>query len=162
MSVVPRLRDPALDIRKKFLNLEFYKYWNGFTAPGLLWGEWNTCLRMQNLRIPITSVIEVSTIFKYRNKCKISTMNNTSKFYIKTGSNGSGIWVEEVKILFTSTADVLSTTSPYILCHSPLFWAPLILTLFYITCPFCFPKCLQWNLLEWDFKYFFLLIGLEK
>lgn len=120
MSVVPRLRDPALDIRKKFLNLEFYKYWNGFTAPGLLWGEWNTCLRMQNLRIPITSVIEVSTIFKYRNKCKISTMNNTSKFYIKTGSNRSGIWVEEVKILFTSTADVLSTTSPYILCLSPL------------------------------------------
>lgn len=120
MSVVPRLRDPALDIRKKFLNLEFYKYWNGFTAPGLLWGEWNTCLRMQNLRIPITSVIEVSTIFKYQNKCKISTMNNTSKFYIKTGSNRSGIWVEEVKILFTSTADVLSTTSPYILCLSPL------------------------------------------
>lgn len=120
MSVVPRLRDPALDIRKKFLNLEFYKYWNGFTAPGLLWGEWNTCLRMQNLRIPITSVIEVSTIFKYRNKCKISTMNNTSKFYIKTGSNRSGIWVEEVKILFTSTADVLSTTSPYILCLCPL------------------------------------------
>lgn len=120
MSVVPRLRDPALDIRKKFLNLEFYKYWNGFTAPGLLWGEWNTCLRMQNLRIPITSVIEVSTIFKYRNKCKISTMNNTSKFYIKTGSNRSGIWVEEVKILFTSTADVLSTTSPHILCLSPL------------------------------------------
>lgn len=120
MSVVPRLRDPALDIRKKFLNLEFYKYWNGFTAPGLLWSEWNTCLRMQNLRIPITSVIEVSTIFKYRNKCKISTMNNTSKFYIKTGSNRSGIWVEEVKILFTSTADILSTTSPYILCLSPL------------------------------------------
>lgn len=120
MSVVPRLRDPALDIRKKFLNLEFYKYWNGFTAPGLLWGEWNTCLRMQNLRIPITSVIEVSTIFKYRNKCKISTMNKMSKFYIKTGSHRSGIWVEEVKILFTSTADVLSATSPYILCLSPL------------------------------------------
>lgn len=117
MSVVPRLRDPALDIRKKFLNLEFYKYWNGFTAPGLLWGEWNTCLRMQNLRIPITSVIEVSTIFKYRNKCKISTMNNTSKFYIKTGSNRSGIWVEEVKILFTSTADFEH--------HIPLHFVPL-------------------------------------
>lgn len=114
MSVVPRLRNIRLGASNKFLDLELYKYLNGLTSPGLVWGEESTWLRVQNLRVPWTLEFQISDILKNQNQCKKIPYEQQIKILSKDNINRDGVWVEEVKILFILMTKVwdISTLPP--------------------------------------------------